>query len=47
MSLTCGLVEETDKFSDILEKRSKDRKLIRMKNLTDNLTMDIIGRVVL
>ena len=47
MSLTQSLVEETDRFCDILQARLEDQKVFRMKDLTDNLTMDIIGRVVL
>ena len=47
MNLTGGLVEETDKFCDVLQKLWKDQKVFQMKDLTDNLTMDIIGRVVL
>ena len=47
MTLTCSIVEGTDRFYSILEERLRDQKMIRMKELTDNLTMDIIGRVVL
>lgn len=47
MNLTRSLVEETNKFCDVLQKRLKDQKTFQMKDLTDNLTMDIIGRVVL
>ncbi len=47
MGLTQNLVEETDVFCDILQKRLTDQKTFQMKDLTDNLTMDIIGRVVL
>lgn len=47
MTLTDSLVEETHKFCDILQQRLKDQKTFQMKDLTDNLTMDIIGRVVL
>ena len=47
MGLTQSLVEETDVFCDILQKRFTDQKIFQMKDLTDNLTMDIIGRVVL
>ena len=47
MNLIPSLVEQTDTFSEILQKYSEDRKMFRMKDLTDNLTMDIIGRIVL
>ena len=47
MELIPRLVEETETFREILQKRSEDRTMFRMKELTDNLTMDIIGRVVL
>jgi sterigmatocystin biosynthesis cytochrome P450 monooxygenase len=47
MTLTSSVVEETERFCDILQERVRDQKLFRMKDLTDNLTMDIIGRVVL
>lgn len=47
MNLTGSLVEETVTFCDILQKCFEDGRSLRMKTLTDNLTMDIIGRVVL
>ena len=47
MNLTGSLVEETVTFCDIMQKRLEDGRSFRMKTLTDNLTMDIIGRVVL
>ena len=47
MNLTGSLVEETDRFCGILQNRLEDQKTFQMKDLTDNLTMDIIGRVVL
>ena len=47
MSLSGYLVEETDKFCGIFQQRLDDQKIFQMKDLTDNLTMDIIGRVVL
>ena len=47
MGLTKDIVEETDRFCDILQEYSRNGKIFRMKHLTDNLTMDIIGRVVL
>lgn len=47
VNLTGNVVEETERFCELLEERSRDRKMFRMKELTDYLTMDIIGRVVL
>lgn len=47
MSLTRGIVEETEQFCTKLQERARDQTLFRMKDLTDNLTMDIIGRVVM
>ena len=47
MSLISSLVEETKWFCENLKTLSEGQKIFRMKNLTDNLTMDIIGRVVL
>ena len=47
MNLVYSLVEETVKFCDILQKCLEDQRTFQMKDLTDNLTMDIIGRVVL
>ena len=47
MSLTKSVVEETITFCDLLQDYSSDQRVFKMKDLTDNLTMDIIGRVVL
>ena len=47
MTLTSSIVEETDRFCEILRGFSQDRRLFHMKDLTDNLTMDIIGRIVM
>ena len=47
MNLTRGIVEETERFCEILQDLSRNQKLFHMKDLTDNLTMDIIGRVVM
>ena len=47
MNLTGSLVEETVTFCDILQRHLEDQRIFKMKDLTDNLTMDIIGRVVL
>ena len=47
MSLTRGIVEETEKFCQILLDLSRNQKMFCMKDLTDNLTMDIIGRITM
>ena len=46
-SLTKYIVEECDCFCENLQDLSQDRTMFRMKDLTDNLTMDVIGRVVM
>ena len=46
-TLTAGIVEETVTFCDILERYAQTKTMFRMKDLTDNLAMDVIGRVVL
>ena len=47
MNLTCSFVEETSNFCENLQKHLEDQKVFKVKDLTDNLTVDIIGRVVL
>ena len=47
MKLTPGIVEETETFCDLLKRHAQDGSMFRMKDLTDNLAMDVIGRVVL
>lgn len=47
MTLTPGIVEETVTFFDILDTHVQNQTLFHMKDMTDNLTMDVIGRVVL
>ncbi|KAI4116566.1 MAG: hypothetical protein LQ338_007689 [Usnochroma carphineum] len=46
-SLTKGIIEETEQFCRNLQQLAQSQKLFRMKDLTDNLTMDIIGRIVM
>jgi cytochrome P450 len=41
------IVKETMTFLDILNDHARKQDVFRMKNLTDNLAMDVIGRVVL
>lgn len=47
MTLIDGIVEETNLFCGILQDNARRSRLFRMKDLTDNLTMDVIGRIVL
>lgn len=47
VTLTAGIVEETETFCDNLASHSSNQAIFRMKDLTDNLAMDVIGRVVL
>lgn len=47
MTLTSQIVDEAERFCEILHGLSQNRRMFRMKDLTDNLTMDIIGRVVM
>lgn len=46
-NLTSGMVEKTEEFCGILEDLSRSRQIFHMKHLTDNLTVDIIGRIVM
>ena len=46
-SLTRGIVEKTEEFCQILEDLADGQHLFPMRKLTDNLTMDIIGRIVM
>jgi len=47
MTLVPGIVKETEIFCQILREHAEKRDIFQMKALTDNLTMDVIGRVVL
>lgn len=47
MTLVPDIVKQTMVFLDILHDHVSKQDIFRMKNLTDNLTMDIIGKVVL
>ncbi|KAI9879875.1 MAG: hypothetical protein M1830_006727 [Pleopsidium flavum] len=47
MTLTSGIVEETVRFCDVLQTHLQNQTILHMKDLTDNLAMDVIGRVVL
>ena len=47
VTLTAGIVEETETFCDHLALHARNQTIFRMKDLTDNLAMDVIGRVVL
>ncbi|CAG8975013.1 hypothetical protein HYALB_00012146 [Hymenoscyphus albidus] len=46
-NLVPSVVKKTGIFISILEKHSEKQDIIKMKNLLDNLTMDIIGQVVM
>ena len=46
-SLVPDIVLEAKVFCDILREKAKSKEIFSMKKLTDNLTMDIVGRVVL
>ena len=45
MALISSIVEETVKFCDILLDRAQTRTIFLMEDMTDNLAMDVIGRV--
>jgi sterigmatocystin biosynthesis cytochrome P450 monooxygenase len=47
MTLVPSIVEKTEIFCSILRAHATEQDVIQMKTLTDNLTMDIIGEVVL
>ncbi|KAL8840160.1 MAG: hypothetical protein Q9176_004008 [Flavoplaca citrina] len=47
MSLAGGIVEETENFCKNLQSLAQDHALFHMKDLADNLTMDVIGRIVM
>ena len=46
-SLIAGIVEESEEFCRILRALSCSKQMFQMKDLTDNLTMDIIGKIVM
>ena len=46
-ALVPDIVKETMVFLDILNYHAIKQDVFRMKHLTDNLAMDVIGRVVL
>ena len=47
LTLVPEIVKETGTFLNILDEHAYKQDIFRMKNLTDNLTMDVIGKVVL
>lgn len=47
MTLVPDIVRETMVFTQLLQDHSKKQDIFRMKALTDNLAMDVIGKVVL
>lgn len=47
MTLVPDIVQETTTFCQILNEYAKEQTLFTMKSLTDNLAMDVIGKIVL
>lgn len=47
MNLVPAIVKETETFCNNLDKHVQKQDILSMKSLTDYLTLDIIGRVVL
>ena len=47
MTLTPVIVKETVILCDILRNLARRKEIVTMKNLTDRLTLDVIGNVVL
>lgn len=47
MSFVSAILEETTTFCEILREKEARKAIIPLKKLADNLTMDVIGRVVL
>jgi len=47
MTLVPAIVKETEAFCENLEKHVQKKDIFTMKTLTDYLTLDIIGRIVL
>ena len=47
MTLVPDIVKETTVFCEVLQHHALEQDMFRMKALTDNLAMDVIGKVVL
>ena len=47
ISLVPGIVSETEIFCDLLQSHAQKQDVFRMKQLTDDLAMDVIGKIVL
>ena len=47
MTLVPDIMKETTIFCEILHMHAQKRSVFYMKPMTDNLAMDVIGRVVL
>ena len=47
MTLVPMIVKETEVFCEILGEYAESGNVVKMKDLTDNLTIDIIGKVTL
>ena len=47
MTLVPDIVKETTVFCEVLQHHAQEQDIFQMKTLTDDLAMDIIGKVVL
>ena len=47
MALVPDIVQETATFCHILQEHADTKDIFRMKDHTDNLAMDVMGKVVL
>ena len=47
MTLVTDIVRETTVFCEVLQSHAREQDIFPMKTLTDNLAMDVIGKVVL
>ena len=47
MTLVPNIVKETTVFCEVLQRHAQEQDIFQMKTLTDNLAMDVIGKVVL
>ena len=47
MTLVRDMVRETTVFCEILQIRAREQNIFQMKTLTDNLALDVIGKIVL
>ena len=47
MTLVPSIVKETTVFYEVLQHHAQEQDVFRIKALTDDLAMDVIGKVVL